>query len=201
MNRGVLLLVVVVATIHGATEAQINPNPAPSPVGPSGEPPSGRLSRFLEANLDNVLAPLDKRPNLPRTELMQLREGFSDDLAKAAPNDRPKYAAALRLCSALDSAIAERDKAISDEKPDNEAPAVADTHHARVSLPRAHGRAARAAVRQQANENRADQREAAQKGAFLSTDYTKQWSERTIALRQQIQQLYSTLREIERRSP
>jgi hypothetical protein len=170
----------------------------PQPAGP--QPPSARLSQFTAAHLDHILASLDQQIQLPRTELAQLRESFVDQWTKAPQTDKAAYQAAVAVCDALSSAMAERDKAIADSQPSNIVHGVQETHDATVSIPRGRGRgrAANAAVRQEKYENQKNQNQAAQKDAFLNSNVRKQWLDRAAILRQQIQQLSSRQRDAER---
>src|SRR5256885_15019720 len=77
----------------------------------AGEPPSAALSRFGQAHLDQILAPIDQNVNLPRNELIQLREAFKDSMAKAPPNEQTAWRFALSVCDALNNAMDEQEKA------------------------------------------------------------------------------------------
>ena len=187
----------------GQPQQQVASPQQSAPPAPSGpQPPSTRLSQFFNAHLDHILAPIDQQVVLPRTELTQLRESFSDESTKAAQPDKAQYQEAILVCNALNQAMDERDKAIADSQPGNVVQGVQDTHDATVSIPRGRGRgrAAKAAVRQEKYENQKNQNQAAEKGAFLNSNIGKQWLDRSVLLRQNVQQLYSRERDAERQA-
>ena len=70
------------------------------------------LSRFVGANLDKVLGPLDVKFPAPRAELAQLRASFANRFSKASLAERPQFQAALAVCDALSQAMDARDKAM-----------------------------------------------------------------------------------------
>lgn len=179
-----------------ATQPQLSVAPPAA-----AQPPSVRLGQFLAARLDQILAPLDQQVALPRTELMQLRQSFVDQGTKAPQPENALYQSALSVCDAISAAMDEREKAAATFRNASNTPGIQEVHDTTVRLPR-HGRgsgkAARAAMHQERYENQQHQAEAAQKGAFLSSHYLKQWGDRSIVLRQHIQQLSSRERDAER---
>jgi hypothetical protein len=63
----------------------------PPPPAAGLQPPSARLSQFFGARLDHILAPIDQKIALPRTELTQPRESFADQWSKAPQTDKAAY--------------------------------------------------------------------------------------------------------------
>jgi hypothetical protein len=84
--------------------------PPPTPTPPPA--PSGDLSRFIDANLDKILGPLEQKTALPRAELAQLRASFSARFSKASLAERTQFQSAIAVCDALAQAMDERDKAM-----------------------------------------------------------------------------------------
>lgn len=165
------------------------------------EAPSVRLSRFVTAHLDQILAPVGQQASLPRPELSQLRASFLEEEAKAPERKRAQYQSAIAVCDALGQVMDEREKFVAATETSTSAPVVEEVHDARVSLPRrgrGSGKAARAALHQQESQNQQAQDKAAQKTAFLDSGKTKQWAERAAGLRQNIQQLMARQQEAER---
>jgi len=171
--------------------------PAQQPAAPptaERQPPSVRLSQFTAAHLDRIVGPLDAGITLPRAELAQLRATLTADLAGASEAEKAQYQTAIALCDAVSQAMDEREKATSNAQASSNAPVAQDTHDVRESLPRhghGSGKAARAGLHQQENENQQALGSAAQKSSFLSSIYARQWMERAPLLRQRIQQLSS----------
>ena len=83
------------------------PPAAPTPAGA----PSADLSRFVGANLERILGPLDQKVPLPRAELAQMRASFAGRFSKASLAERTQFQSALAVCDALSQAMDERDKA------------------------------------------------------------------------------------------
>ncbi|HEY1769611.1 MAG TPA: hypothetical protein VGG02_05090 [Chthoniobacterales bacterium] len=170
-----------------AEEASPSPSPATAP--------SAQLSQLTATHLDNVLAPIDQTVTLPWSEVSQLRTDFSSEMATAPDAEKPKYEAAIAVCDALNAAMDEREKLIADRH-DNP-PAAQEVRDARVGLSRhgrATGKAARAAQRQEAHENRSDKAEE-------KTTPAKQWADRSAELRQNIQAAISREQDAERAAP
>lgn len=193
----VVLLALVVPAFAGkrhkggtGPQQQQEQQAPPVPTGPQS--PSARLSQFTAAHLDHIFGPIDQSVTLPRTELSQLHASFVDQNAKAPDAEKAQYQSAIVVSDALTSAMDEREKASASAHASANAPVVQDVHDAVVSLPR-HGRgsgkAANAAVHQQQNENQQNQNKASQKSAFLGSVHARQWTDRGVILRQQIQQL------------
>ncbi len=84
------------------------PRATPTPL----QPPSVDIAKFMGANLDKILAPLDQKIVLLRPELDQLRNSFSARFSRASLPERPQFQAALSVCDALAQAMNERQTAI-----------------------------------------------------------------------------------------
>jgi hypothetical protein len=161
----------------------------------AGDPPSVALSRFGGAHLDHILGPIEQNVNLPRTELLQIRESFLNWKAKAPPNEQPAWSMAVRVCDALNNAMDERENArIGTEN--------SSTVHGSYDLGarrRDHLRNWREAERERhEEENR--KHDAAQRDAFLNTTLRNNWRQRTMQLRQNIVAMHIKLQELERQS-
>ena len=79
----------------------------------------GRLSKFMDAQLPDVLGPLVYRDEMgkywsrkmPMTEIMQLVTMLNTEATNAAPKDRPRYQAAIAVCEALNNLMKEQQAA------------------------------------------------------------------------------------------
>jgi hypothetical protein len=86
------------------------PTPVPTATPPGA--PSADLSRFVTANIDKILAPLDQRNPMPRAELAQIRASFAQRFGKASLAERAQFQTALGVCDGLSQVMDERDKAM-----------------------------------------------------------------------------------------
>lgn len=171
--------------------------PPPAAAAPNeSHRPSARLSQFMSAHVDKILSPIDRPVQLPREEAVQMREHFADEMAKAPDPQKPIYKQAWSVTNAIIGAMDEREKAIVAARPSS-MPGVQDTHDARVSVRR---HAGRAAVQSEKYENAQDHRAANEKSNFLEEAAAKQWADRTVVLRQNIDHLYALEREAERQA-
>ena len=157
----------------------------------AGDPPSLALSRFGAAHLDEILAPIDQNLNLPRNELMQLRESFSAWMAKAPPNELPAWRVALSVCDALNNAMDERERARSNLDGSSAVHGSFDLGAHRKDRPRYWE------YEREQHEEAQRQREAAQKDVFLNTTLRTQWTQRALKLRQNIIGLHQRLVQLE----
>jgi hypothetical protein len=80
---------------------------------PAGEAPSARLTKFLNANLNKILAPLDQRGMKSARPISELRESLAGTAAKLPPAERPPYQTADDVCQALANAYSEREKSVA----------------------------------------------------------------------------------------
>jgi hypothetical protein len=87
---------------------EATPPPTPTPPGV----PSVDLSRFISAHLENILAPLDRKVVLPRAELAQLRNSYSQRFARASLAEREQFQVAISVCDALTQAMNDRNTAL-----------------------------------------------------------------------------------------
>jgi hypothetical protein len=83
------------------------PPATPTPPGA----PSGDLGKFVNANLEKILGPLEQKNEIPRAQLTELRASFAARFSKASLAERPQFQAALSVCDALSQAMDERNKA------------------------------------------------------------------------------------------
>jgi hypothetical protein len=172
-------------------EAQASVAPAaPAPM------PSKQLSAFIDAHLDAILSPLENQTALPRQQAVDMRERFADQMTKAPAPQQPVYRQACSVVDALLSAMDERENAIVNSR-HSSMPGVQDIHDARVSVSARHGRAA---LKSESRENQRDANRANQKTKFFEEAAAKQWTDRTVLLRQTITRAYSVEREMERQS-
>ncbi len=158
--------------------------------------PSERLSPFLSANLDAITAPFGG-PGFGKTQaIIDLHESFADQMAQAAPSVKPMYQAAMNVCEEMAAAIQEREDAV-----------------AGLSGSMAvHGGSALGAIRKvnvhdwkdwleqqrEKRENKARARGAAKTDAFFTSAQQVQWKQRSLQLKQRIQQSYERERQAER---
>jgi hypothetical protein len=166
--------------------------PAPPPIG--SRAPSAELGDFLGAHLDQILAPLDQRVGLPRSEVMQLRESFTDRFAKAPVNEKPAYEAAISVCNALNQTMDEREKNVASLEGSASVHGPSDLGAHRKDDP------TRRELARERHEERNRKQEAAQNDNFLTTQLKTGWTQRTVQLRQHINQLYAREREAERQT-
>lgn len=156
--------------------------------------PSVELGEFGAAHLDKILAPLDQQVALPRTEVAQLRESFTDRRSKALENEKPAYQAAIAVCNALSQAMDEREKAIASFQSSSAVHGSFDLGAHRKDKP------SRKELRREHHEEENRKEEAAQKDKFLNAQLKSSWQQRTIQLRQNIDRLYARERELERQA-
>jgi hypothetical protein len=157
----------------------------------AGDPPSLALSRFGQAHLDQILAPIDQNVNLPRNELMQLRESFAAWIAKAPPNEQPAWRVAIGVCDALNNAMDEREKARANLDGSSSVHGSFDLGARRQDRPRYWE------YEREQHEEAQRQRDAAQKDVFLNTTLRTQWTQRAMQLRQNIVGLHQRLVQLE----
>jgi hypothetical protein len=157
----------------------------------AGDPPSLALSRFGQAHLDQILSPIDQNVNLPRNELMQMRESFMMWMAKAPPNEQQAWRTAIGVCDALNNAMDEREKARASLAGSSAVHGGYDLGAHRKDRPGywEHER------EQHEEDNRKE--EAAQKDVFLNTTLRTQWTKRAMQLRQNITGLHQRLVQLE----
>ena len=165
---------------------------APLPIG--SRAPSAELGDFLGAHLDQILAPLDRRVGLPRNEVMQLRESFTDRSVKAPVNEKPAYEAAISVCNALNQTMDEREKSVASLEGSASVHGPSDLGAHRKDDP------TRRELARERHEERNRKQEAAQNDNFLATQLKTGWTQRTVQLRQHINQLYAREREAERQA-
>jgi len=165
---------------------------AQPPIG--SRAPSVELGEFGAAHLDKILAPLDQQVGLPRNEIAQLRESFTDRWSKAPANEKLAYQAAVVVCRAISQSMDEREKAISSVQ-------SSSSVHGSVDLG-AHrkDRLTWTEQRREEGEERNRKDEAAQKDRFLNAQLKANWQQRAIQLRQNIDRLYARERELERQA-
>ena len=174
-----------------------NPPPAPQQSAPppiGSRAPSAELGDFLAAHLDKILAPLDQQAALPRNEVMQLRESFKDRGTRASPNERLAYEAAINVCAALSQSMDEREKSIASLQGSASVHGPSDLGAHRKDDP------SRRDLARERHEERNRKQEAAQGDNFLTTQLKTGWTQRTLQLRQNINQLYAREREGERQA-
>jgi hypothetical protein len=166
----------------------------PPPPAIGSRAASVELGDFLGAHLDKILAPLDQGVGLPRHEVMQLRESFTDRGTKAPSNERPAYEAAINVCAAVSQAMDEREKTIASLQGSSSVHGPSDLGAHRKDDP------SLLEYHRERHEEHNRKQEAAQNDNFLSTQLKTGWTQRTIQLRQNINQLYAREREAERQA-
>ena len=169
---------------------QQQPAPPPPPAGP--QPPSVRLSQFTAAHLDRILAPIDQRPALPRTEVAQLQASFADEAAKAPDPGKAPYQTAIAVCIALNTAMDEREQTLASLQNSASVHGPSDLGAHRKDNP-----TKRELKRERQEENNRKQ-EAAQNDDFLTTQLKTNWTKRALQIRQHIQILSERQRQAER---
>jgi hypothetical protein len=108
-----LASILCLALLSLTFSAEAKKKPAPDPA---ADAPSARLSRFMKAHLDEVLAPLDKKGLRDAQAITELRESFAGAAAKSPPAQRASYRTAEDVCQAMANAYAERERSISNLK-------------------------------------------------------------------------------------
>ncbi len=191
---------VVISSVSAKPPPKKHPkNPPPAPQQPAPPPtgsraPSAELGDFIGAHLDQILAPLDRGVALPRNEVVQLRESFTDRFAKAPSNEKPAYDAAIAVCNALTQTMDEREKGVASLQGSESVHAPSDLGAHRKDDP------SRRDLARERREERNRKQEAAQNDNFLTTQLKTGWTQRTIQLRQHINQLYGRERDAERQA-
>lgn len=176
---------------------------APPPPAPAGlQPPSARLSQFTAAHLDAILAPIDQRPALPRTELSQLRAALTDEAARAPEAQKDQFTTALAVCDALNSAMDEREQAVASAAGSAAVHGASDLGARRKEVPthgtRADARLAKIAKGEERHEEANRTQEAAGKDDFLNQQHKNAWTQRALQIRQHIQALTMRQQQAER---
>jgi hypothetical protein len=139
--------------------------------------PSAELGDFFAADLDKILAPLDQQIALPRNQVTQLRESFTDRGTKAPPNERPAYEAAINICAAVSQAMDEREKAVASLQGSASVHGPSDLGAHRKDDP------SLIEYHRERHEEHNRKQEAAQGDNFLSTQLKTGWTQRTLQLR------------------
>lgn len=187
---------------HPGKPAPPQQQPA-TPTAPAGpQPPSARLSQFTAAHLDVILAPIDQRPPLPRTELSQLRTTLADESARAAEAEREQFATAIAICDAINSAMDEREQTAASIAGSAAVHGASDLGARRKDVPRhggpASARLAKVEKREERHEEGNRKQEAAQKDDFLTQQHKNNWVQRAQQIRQHIQILTMRQQQAER---
>jgi hypothetical protein len=171
------------------------PAPAPAPGVPAAAPmPSERLSQFMNAHLNAILAPLDGKGFTATTQLTDLKEGLTDGMVQASPELKPAYQAAIGVCDALASANAERDKAVAAMK--NSAAVKAPTDAGAIRK----DNVGPIELERERREQKKRGKDAAKTDAMFTTGEKNQWNTRAGQLRESIQQAYAKERDLERKA-
>jgi hypothetical protein len=166
--------------------------PPPPAIGTRA--PSVELGEFGAAHLDKILAPLDHQVALPRTEVAQLRESFTDRRSRALENEKPAYQAAIAVCNALSQAMDEREKTIASFQSSSAVHGSLDLGAHRKDRP------SKREFRRERREEENRKEDSAQKDAFLDARVKANWQQRVIQIRQNIDRLYARERELERQA-
>jgi hypothetical protein len=174
--------------------------PPPASAGPP-QPPSLHLSRLSAAHLDAILAPIDQRTVLPRTDVNQLRSAFAGSAAQAAPADKEQFTTAIAVCDALNSAMDEREQTLASIEGSAAVHGPSDVGARRKDIPthggRGAARLARIEQRQERHEEANRKQEAAEKDNFLTQQHKNAWTQRALKIRQRIQMLMDRQRQAE----
>jgi hypothetical protein len=157
----------------------------------AGDPPSMALSGICREHLDQILAPIDQDVNLPRNQVMELRQSFINWMAKAPTNEQPAWHTAISLCDALNNAMDEREKARAGVDAASSVHGATDLGAHRKDRPRYWE------YEREKNEAAQRKEEARQKDGFLNTTLRTNWTQRTARLRQNIVALQGRLQELE----
>jgi hypothetical protein len=162
----------------------------PPPIG--SRAPSVELGEFGAVHLDKILAPLDQPIRLPRNEVAQLRESFTDRSSKAPANEKPAYQAAVAVCNAISQSMDERERAINSVESSSSVHSSFDLSAHRKDRPTWKD------LRREQDEERNRKEQAAHRDNFLNSQVKSNWQQRTIQLRQNIDRLYARERQAER---
>lgn len=146
----------------------------------------------MAAQLDKILAPIDQPVGLPRNEVIQLQQSFTDRGTKAAANEKPAYQAEINVCVAISQAMDEREKAIASLQGSASVHGPSDLGAHRKDNPTWRDLA------REGHEQRNRKQQAVRDDNFLTTQLTTNWSQRDLQLRQNINQLYARERDAER---
>jgi hypothetical protein len=153
------------------------------------------LGDFEATYLSQVLAPLEQRAEMPRSELTQLRESFIDRASKALPAEKIVYQAAVAVCNVISQAMDERDQAITNIQSSSAVRGSYDLGERRKDRPSWKD------LEREAREEERRREDRNEKDYFLNTQLRTNWQQRTIQLRRTINLLYARERETERRTP
>jgi hypothetical protein len=191
---------IVISSASAKSSPKKHPkHPRPAPQQPAASPigsraPSSELGDFFGAHLDQILAPLDQRVALPRNQVTQLRESFTDRFTKAPANEKPAYQAAISVCNALAQTMDERERAVASLQGSASVHGPSDLGAHRKDDPSWRDLA------REHHEERSRKQQTAQNDDFLTTQRKTSWTQRTVQLRQHINQLYAREREAERQA-
>jgi hypothetical protein len=198
MKRQIVTLACLAGVIfalpaHAAKKKHSSPAATPA-AAPVSTDPGERLSQFLHAHLDGVLAPLGTPGFADTQAIMDLGESFADAGSKQPAAGRPPYQAAIDVCNALIKAVTERNQTVA-----NFSAATAVRGDSDLGA-RRRDHAGPLETEREQQEAKVRVKEAVKTDAVLTAGQKNQWATRAAALRQNIEQLYARQREIERRA-
>ncbi len=167
----------VYAAKHHKSHSAPQPSALPLPsASTAAQPPSVQLSVLFQNSLDKVVAPLDQKVVMPRTEVALLRTNFAQKLALAEQGQKAPYQAGIAVCDAFTQAMDEREKAQQNYQQAQAVHGPGDVADVRKSAPkrgRGSGSAAIAEARKEGQEENRDTQGANQKDAFLNAGLLK----------------------------
>jgi hypothetical protein len=158
--------------------------------------PSERLSPFLSANLNAIVAPFGGPGFGNAQAVIDMHESFADQMAQATPIAKPMYQAAMNVCEQIAAAMREREDALAMLSGSMSVHSGSDLGATRkVNL---HDWKDWLEQQREKRENKDRQRTAAKTDAFMTSAQQVQWKQRTLQLRQIIEQSYTRERQAER---
>ncbi len=163
---------------------------------PAPHLPSERLSAFLRANLDTIVAPFGGPGYGNPQALIDLRESFADGMATAPDAGQPAYRAAMDVCEVLARAISEREDAVARLSGGSTVHTGSDLGGIRRSNLK--GWDGWVEDQREKREKKEREQVAARTDSFFTAAAQVQWKQRTVQLRQMVLESYQRERQAER---
>ncbi len=164
------------------------PEEAPSPTFPPDTLPSLRLKNYLDAHLEQILAPLDAKGLKHSNSIINFRNALASDMSQATPAKQPAFQAAIVICNALSNDLSERETAIANLQGLGASKSPASLNA--VSVP-GHLSA------KEIHSEKLARKEAKATNASFANSQKVAWEQRAMQLRQNVQQLYLHEQDIE----
>ena len=169
---------------------EVEKSPPPVPVA-AAQLPSERVSQFVAARLESLLAPLDKGRTAVqrRTQLAQFDQQLRNEASQSPPEKQGIYQKALVVTAALSTIMDEREKRVSSYESAHKNAAISSLANLTAGDRGKHAKDQHQKAKQDAN---------ATKNSFIGGE-EKQWTDTCSGYRQQIQNLIEQVRVEERR--